>query len=40
MIPLFVAIPLAVAFLLPLAGRGRPGVSDWLANGTMSCLES
>ena len=38
MIPLFVAIPLAVAFLLPLAGRGRPAVSDWLANGTMSCL--
>ena len=38
MIPLFVAIPLAVAFLLPLAGRGRPRVSDWLANGAMLCL--
>jgi multicomponent Na+:H+ antiporter subunit D len=38
LIPLFIAIPLAVAFLLPIVGRGRPGVSDWLANGTMSCL--
>jgi multicomponent Na+:H+ antiporter subunit D len=35
MSPLFIAIPLAVAFLLPLVARGRPFLADWLANGTL-----
>ncbi len=37
-IPLFIAIPLASAFLIPLLGRGRPVLSDWLANGTLAAL--
>lgn len=37
-VPLFIAIPLAVAFLLPLLARGRPLVSDVLANGTLALL--
>lgn len=36
--PLFVAVPLAVAFLLPLLGPSRPLVSDCLANGAMVSL--
>ncbi len=35
LIPLLIAIPLAVAFMLPLVARGRPIVSDCLANATM-----
>ena len=38
LIPLFIAIPLAVAFLLPLVARGRPLLSDCLANATMAGL--
>ncbi len=38
LIPLFIAIPLAVAFLLPLVPRGRPVLSDCLANATMAGL--
>lgn len=38
LIPLFIAIPLAAAFLLPVVARGRPVVSDCLANGTMAGL--
>jgi multicomponent Na+:H+ antiporter subunit D len=38
MSPLFIALPLAVAFLLPLLGRGRPVLSDCLANGTLAGL--
>jgi multicomponent Na+:H+ antiporter subunit D len=37
-IPLFIAIPLAVAFLLPLLGRGRPVLCDWLATATLAGL--
>ncbi len=36
--PLFIAIPLAVAFLLPLLARGRPVLADCLANGTLAAL--
>ena len=35
-IPLFVAIPMGVAFFLPLVGRNRPRLCDVLANAT--CL--
>ena len=35
---MFIAIPLAVAFLLPLVARQRPVLADWLANSTMVCL--
>ncbi|MGI9335447.1 MAG: complex I subunit 5 family protein [Gammaproteobacteria bacterium] len=38
LIPLFVAVPLAVAFVMPWAGRWRPWVADWLANATLVCL--
>ncbi len=37
-IPLFIAIPLAAAFLIPLLGRGRPVLSDCLANATLAGL--
>ncbi len=37
-IPLFIAIPLAAAFLLPLVGRGRPLLCDCLANATLAGL--
>lgn len=38
MSPLFIAVPLAVAFLLPLVARGRPILADWLANSTLAGL--
>lgn len=38
MSPLFIAIPLAVAFMLPLFGRRRPVLADCLASGTLACL--
>ena len=38
MIPFFIALPLAVALLLPLLARRRPALSDWLANATMLSL--
>lgn len=38
LIPLFVALPLAAAFTLPLLARWRTGVCDWLVNATLSCL--
>ncbi len=38
LIPLFIAVPLAVAFLLPLVARGRPVLSDCLANASMAGL--
>jgi multicomponent Na+:H+ antiporter subunit D len=37
-IPTFVALPLAVAFVLPLIGRWRMAASDWLANLTVFTL--
>jgi multicomponent Na+:H+ antiporter subunit D len=36
--PLFVAIPLAMAFLLPVVAHGRVAVADWLTNGTLLAL--
>ena len=36
--PLFIAIPLAAAFLLPVLARGRPTLADVLANGTLAVL--
>ncbi len=38
MVPLFIAIPLAAAFLLPVLARGRPTLADLLANGTLAAL--
>lgn len=38
MSPLFIAIPLAAAFLLPMLARGRPVLADCLANGTLAVL--
>ncbi len=38
MVPLFIAIPLAAAFLLPVLARGRPALADLLANGTLAAL--
>lgn len=38
MIPLFIALPLAAAFLLPLFGGRHPAFADWLANGILLCL--
>lgn len=37
-IPLFVAFPLAAAFLLPLLAKWSAGVGDWLVNATLSFL--
>jgi multicomponent Na+:H+ antiporter subunit D len=37
-LPVMVALPLAVAFVLPVAGRGRPGLADWLANLALAAL--
>lgn len=38
LIPLFVALPLAVSLLIQLVARGRPVVAEWLANATMLLL--
>ena len=38
LLPLFVAIPLAVAFTLPLVARASDSVADWLANGALLVL--
>jgi multicomponent Na+:H+ antiporter subunit D len=38
LIPLFVALPLAVSLLIQLVARGRPAVAEWLANATMLAL--
>jgi multicomponent Na+:H+ antiporter subunit D len=38
LIPLFVALPLAVALLIQLLAHGRPLVSEWLVNTTMLAL--
>ncbi len=38
MSPLFIAIPLAAAFLMPLVARGRPGVGDYITSGTLAAL--
>ena len=38
LIPLFVALPLAVALLIQLLAHGRPHVSEWLVNTTMLAL--
>ena len=38
LIPLFVALPLAVSLLIQLVARGRPAVAEWLANSTMLAL--
>ena len=37
-IPLFIALPLAVAFLLPVMARGRPVLADCLANSALAGL--
>jgi multicomponent Na+:H+ antiporter subunit D len=38
LIPLFVALPLAVSLLIQLVARGRPALAEWLANATMLAL--
>jgi len=38
LIPLFVALPLAVSLLIQLVARGRPVRAEWLANATMLAL--
>ena len=38
LIPLFVALPLAVALLIQLVARGRPVIAEWLANTAMLAL--
>ena len=38
LIPLFVALPLAVALLIQLLARGRPVLGEWLANTAMLAL--
>jgi len=38
LIPLFVALPLAVSLLIQLVARGRPAVAEWLTNATMLAL--
>jgi len=38
LIPLFVALPLAVSLLIQLVARGRPTLAEWLANATMLLL--
>jgi multicomponent Na+:H+ antiporter subunit D len=38
LIPLFVALPLAVSLLIQLVARGRPVLAEWLANATMLAL--
>ena len=37
-IPLFIALPLAAAFLLPLFGGRHAALADWLTNGILLCL--
>ena len=36
--PLFIATPLAAAFLLPVLARGRPALADFLAAATLAVL--
>ena len=38
LIPLFVALPLAVSLLIQIVARGRPVLAEWLANATMLAL--
>ena len=38
LIPLFVALPLAVSLLIQIVARGRPAMAEWLANATMLAL--
>ena len=38
LIPLFVALPLAVSLLIQVVARGRPALAEWLANATMLAL--
>jgi len=35
---MFIALPLAAAFLVPLLGRVRPSMADWMANVTLAAL--
>jgi len=38
LIPLFVALPLAVSLLIQLVARGRPALAEWLTSATMLAL--
>jgi len=38
LIPLFVALPLAVSLLIQVVASGRPALAEWLANATMLAL--
>ena len=38
LIPLFVALPLAMSLLIQLLARGRPLLSGWLSNITLLAL--